>query len=386
MTATPGPDRGRWQNRFDSSLTRMSLLAEVLPRAVLSSRSASHRAAATGIPPSAFGVRQVGETALDEFFIAGFSLLRAVPDEDDIRANVDRCALVGSRLRALPMTEANPEPPELRIQRSIRRKLGPVAYERLDYASPDPHALLLSGDKTKTAATVRVLEHRERGHPWLLWIHGAGQGRIDDLMSLRAAFLHEELGYNVVFPVLPGHGLRRSKGVTFPGFDPMANVALTARGIAEVRALVRWMHAQDPTPITVGGISLGGPVAAIVAGLEPQVQSVIAVVPMLDLHATMAHHLLRGGDRGRAIADLLRSDPVQDVTSVVDPLRVVPHAQADRRLVVAALNDRVTSVAAAERLHAHWSGPVHWYPGGHIGGVMSSAVRAAITDFASVQT
>ena len=90
MTATPGPDRGRWQNRFDSSLTRMSLLAEVLPRAVLSSRSASHRAAATGIPPSAFGVRQVGETALDEFFIAGFSLLRAVPDEDDIRANVDR--------------------------------------------------------------------------------------------------------------------------------------------------------------------------------------------------------------------------------------------------------------------------------------------------------
>jgi hypothetical protein len=106
---------------------------------------------------------------------------------------------------------------------------------------------------------------------------------------------------------------------------------------------------------------------------------------MLDLHATMAHHLLRGGDRGRAIADLLRSDAVQDVTSVVDPLRVEPHAPRDRRLVVAALNDRVTSVTAAERLHAHWSGPVHWYPGGHIGGVMSSAVRAAITDFASVQ-
>jgi pimeloyl-ACP methyl ester carboxylesterase len=385
MIASELPDdteyRRRWATRLESSMTRLSLLAEVMPRAISSAHSASRRPASRLIPASSFGPRTVGESALDEFFIAAFSMLRTVPDERQVKEYVRQCAVKAAAVKALGVG-VNLAPSELSIHRRVRRNLGQITYDRIDYTCTPVYSMRPdAGDPAADAkATARVLVHAGHGHPWLVWVHGAGQGRIDDLMSLRASHLHE-LGYNVVFPVLPGHGLRRRRGGVYPSFDVLTNVELTVRAVAEVRALIRWMATIDDTPVTIGGISLGGPIAALIAGLEPSVESVMAVVPMLDLHETMAHHLVRGGERGRVLAALLRSEPVRDVASAVDPLAVSPFAAPDRRLVIAALNDRVTSVTAAERLHAHWGGPVHWYPGGHISGVMAGEVRSAITEF-----
>ncbi|MCZ4553050.1 alpha/beta fold hydrolase [Gordonia rubripertincta] len=382
MTTSDGSDdRGRWTDRFESSLTRLSLIAEVMPRAVVSARTASRRPPHRSIPPSSFGVRTVGESALDEFFIAAFSMVRAVPDEHVVRAYVNECAREAVAVKALGVG-VNLAPTQLSITRKLRRNLGGMSYDRIDFTCAPVYSMRggAQGSEADAVATARMLVHQDKGHPWLLWVHGAGQGRVDDLLSLRAAQLHE-LGYNVVFPVLPGHGLRRRRGGVYPSFDVLTNVELTVRAVAEVRALIQWMATVDDTPVSVGGISLGGPIAGLIAGLEPSVESVLAVVPMLDLHETMAHHLVRGGDRGRTLAKLFQSQAVRDVASAVDPLAVTPFAAPERRLVVAALNDRVTSVAAAQRLHAHWGGAVHWYPGGHISGVMAGEVRAAIVDF-----
>ncbi|WP_020105628.1 alpha/beta fold hydrolase [Nocardia sp. 348MFTsu5.1] len=367
--------------RVESSLTRLGLLAEVMPRAIFSAHSASRRPVSPLIPVSRFGPRTVGESALDELFIAAFSMVRSVPETRQVEEFVRECARVAPTVKALGVG-VNLASTEFSIRQRHRRNIAGMTYDRLDFTcgpvypirpgAPEPAA--------DVVATARVLVHPDRGHPWLVWVHGAGQGRIDDLLSLRAAHLYD-LGYNVVFPVLPGHGLRRRRGGLYPSFDVLTNVALTVRAVAEIRSLIGWMSTVDDTAVTVGGISLGGPIAALLAGLEPSVESVMAVVPMLDLHETMAHHLVRGGERGRALADLLRSEPVRDVAAVINPLAVNPFADRRRRLVIAALNDRVTSVAAAERLHAHWDGPVYWYPGGHISGVMAGEVRTVITEF-----
>lgn len=133
--------------------------------------------------------------------------------------------------------------------------------------------------------------------------------------------------------------------------------------------------------MAVVGMSLGGPVAALTAGLDDRVDAVAATVPMLDAHATIAHHTAKTGGRGRKLAALLRSEPVQAVGKVVDPTALVPHCSPDRRLVVAALGDRMTSVNAAQRLHERWGGQVYWHPGGHIGHLMSGAVRTVVDDF-----
>lgn len=50
-------------------------------------------------------------------------------------------------------------------------------------------------------------------------------------------------------------------------------------------------------------------------------------------------------------------------------------------MVVAALNDRVTSVTAAQQLHNHWGGKVHWYSGSHVGHAISGSIRQATDEF-----
>ena len=53
-----------------------------------------------------------------------------------------------------------------------------------------------------------LLRHKEH-RPWLVCVHGAEMGRAAlDLALFRAWHLHEDLGLNVVLPVLPMHGPR----------------------------------------------------------------------------------------------------------------------------------------------------------------------------------
>ena len=97
----------------------------------------------------------------------------------------------------------------------------------------------------------------------------------------------------------------------------------------------------------------------------------------------LAHHLDPAGRRGRASAASQRADGVKAVTSLVDPLPVTRYAVPDRRMVIAALNDRVTWVTGAQRLHDHWQARIHWYPGGHVGQALSGQVRGATDAFLS---
>jgi hypothetical protein len=65
-----------------------------------------------------------------------------------------------------------------------------------------------------------LLRHSEP-RPWLVCVHGTEMGRAPmDLALFRAWKLHDEIGLNVVMPVLPMHGPRGRglpKGAVFPG-------------------------------------------------------------------------------------------------------------------------------------------------------------------------
>jgi len=368
---------------WDTTVARVGLFANVVPRAVASARAAKNGDERLGIPPSKVGARTVGESAVDELFVALNSVLRDVSEIDDLAAAVQRCDAAAPVLTELGVTGVNRPQPVPTILRRSRKRFTTTVYDHVDFKLdvdlPEPmaaYAPYLDG-----VSSARVLAHEEPGRRWIIWVHGAGQGRPDDMFSFRAAHLHEKLGYNVVLPVLPAHGARRHPNVAFPGFDPLENIAVTIRAVAEIRALVSWIGAQDPAEVTIAGTSLGGPLAGLVAGLEPSVSSVLALVPMLGVHTTLAHHMDRVGKIGREAAALLRSDSVRAVSSVVDPLAVTPYAEPDRRLVIAALNDRVTWVTAAQKLHHHWGGRIEWYPGGHVGHVFSGRVRELTDEF-----
>ena len=135
-------------------------------------------------------------------------------------------------------------------------------------------------------------------------MHGCRAGRPDDLFTFRAAHLHEKLGYNVILPVLPAHGTRPTPASTTPGSTRWRTSPSRCAPSPDPGAR-RVGNSAAPADITIAGTSLGGPLAAMVAGLEPSVSSVLALVPMLGVHSTLAHHMDRAGELGKTAAQLL---------------------------------------------------------------------------------
>jgi pimeloyl-ACP methyl ester carboxylesterase len=267
-----------------------------------------------------------------------------------------------------------------------RSRLG-LAWEELTFPAPVslPAAFASRSWEPGTelaTARVRVLRHAVR-RPWVIVVHGAQQGGDLDLWTLRARHLHERLGLNVVMPVLPFHGHRRvGDGAAAPGLDVLTNVSTALIAVAEIRAVRRWIAAQDDAAVGLYGLSLGSYYAALAAGVERDFDLVLVAMPVVSLHRLIARHLVRSAGRdGRRLAALLLSAPVLAIERFVDPMAFVPTVPRQRRHVLGGVLDRVTPPSQAVQLAHHWELPaVRWYMGGHLGHAWSSSMRADVDD------
>lgn len=212
-----------------------------------------------------------------------------------------------------------------------------------------------------------------------MWVHGAGQGQPLDLVFSRARRIQEELGFNIALPVQPGCGVRRDSWPAYPNMDPLANVAGMMRAVSEVRAVLRWLRPQA-SAVAVSGVSMGSPVAGLVAHLEP-VDAVAVYTPIFGLNAMIAAHLGRWGPSVTDTINLLRSDIVERVMSVVDYQAVVPSSPPERRLIVGAWHDRMADREPALALHRRWGGELHWHQGSHVGHLFAGGVKQASERF-----
>ena len=188
-----------------------------------------------------------------------------------------------------------------------------------------------------------MLRHAGGPRPWLVCVHATEMGRPEvDRRLFRAKYLHEQLGLNVAMPVLPLHASRRparGSGAFFPTLDVLDNVHGLAQAASDVRSVIAWVREQDATGIGILGISLGGYVTALVAGLEEGLDCVIAGMPVVDFPDVFRHNAppeVRESPRFVALGDL--SDALHQVVS---PLRLNPATPVDRRFVFAGLADRL---------------------------------------------
>ncbi|MGV0907265.1 alpha/beta hydrolase [Mycobacterium novum] len=348
-------------------------LGGVLPRSVRSLRGAPDWA-----PGSRRGMRQLGEVLLDELTLTGMTLLAPTPV---LARPLSACGPAAQELAGLGIDAAHTAPNPLRLSGSRRRRLAGLTFEQLSFRhDPRLPPSLAEFDGPATAAVV-VCRHRGAPRPWLVWVHGAGQGNWSDLLVARVARLHR-LGFNIALPVQPGHGVRRRAWPAYPGHDPLANIAGMMRAISEVRAVVRWVTPQA-TAVTVAGVSLGSPVAGLVSHLESGVDAVAVYTPIAGLNSMIAHHLWRWGPAGLSVADALRSETAAALMSVVDLLATNPRPAADRRLIVAARHDQMAYPEPAVALHDRWGGRLFWHDGGHAGHIFSRRVQAETERFLS---
>jgi pimeloyl-ACP methyl ester carboxylesterase len=326
------------------------------------------------------GVRQLGEVMLDELVLTSMSLLGGNMPGSSLPLSSYGAA--AEELSGLGVIAAHGEPPPLRPKGIRRHRIGRLAFEQLCFEHDPslPRSLQAENLGGPATAGAYLFRRDDERRPWLVWVHGAGQGQPIDLLVSRAQRLHHSLGFNVALPVQPGHGFRRSVWPPYPDMEPLANVAGLMRSISEVRAVVRWLEPQS-TSIVVSGVSLGSPVAAFVSALEQAVDAVAAYTPILGLNSMIAQHLDRWGPAGAHVSSLLVSDEVAALTSVVDPRNVEPAPPPDRRLIVGALHDRMAKREPALALQERWRGQLHWYDGGHAGHIFSRRVQAVTERF-----
>ena len=337
------------------------------------------------------------QVLLDEVLIAAMKNPRLFPtDKDYQRAGRDMSAAhaMWDERGWLLHPERYHRDPEAPMGAMVTRQRAlNVSYEHLTFPSEyEPHVgepgreRWLGHEENRTAHAW-VFRHREPGRPWLICVHGFGMGSsaLMDQRAFRARHLRNELGLNVLMPVLPLHGARQQPGAKvgegFMSIDLIDAVHGFAQAAADVRTAIRWIRFHDPSAeVGLYGISLGGYVVSLTAGLEDDLACVIAGIPATDLvdlyrrHSPMA--VRRQARESGAIGPTANA-----VHRVVSPLALQPKPAKERRFLFAGVGDRMSTAAQARRLWEHWDRPqMAWYSGGHVGFFFAASVSNFVDD------
>ncbi len=328
----------------------------------------------------------------DEIVLLGFRLLRSAPDATTFE-RIDREVIAALEFYGQKGWLQNPEglfaaPPPL-TDVSVRpvNSLG-RSYERMFFDSEYEPCAGEPGRERWLSYTANnreyglMLRHREP-RPWLMCVHGAEMGRAAlDLALFRAWHLHQELGLNVVLPVLPLHGPRARglpKGVSFPSEDVLDVVHGAAQAVWDIRRLLSWIRSQEPdSRIGLNGISLGGYLTSLVASLHDGLSCAILGVPLADLLE------LVGGHAGLSYHDPLRQTlrSATPIGRMISPLALTPRVPMRGRFIYAGIADRLVRPRdQVTRLWEQWGRPeICWYPGGHTGFFRSRPVQRFVDD------
>jgi hypothetical protein len=328
----------------------------------------------------------------DEIVLLGFHLLRSGPDAtrlERIHHEVIAALEFYGEKRWLEKPEGLFAAPPTLTDVSIRdvSSMG-RSYERIFFDSAyQPCAGEPGRDRWLSyRANDRVyglmLRHREP-RPWLVCVHGAEMGRAAlDLMLFRARHLHQDLGLNVVLPVLPMHGPRTRglpKGAAFPSEDVLDNVHGVAQAVWDVRRLLSWIRSQQPdSTVGLNGISLGGYLTSLIASLEDGLTCAIVSVPLADLVELVARHA--GISDYEDLRHMLTL--AKPISRMISPLGLTPRVPMQGRFVCAGIADRLVHPRdEVTRLWEHWGRPeICWYPGGHTGFFRSRPAQRFIDD------
>jgi pimeloyl-ACP methyl ester carboxylesterase len=216
------------------------------------------------------------------------------------------------------------------------------------------------------SAAVRLLAAEEK-RPVAILIHGymTGQYHVEQRLWPLQRFLRS--GYDVALFTLPFHGVRanplRRGPPEFPGADPRFSNEGFRQVIADLRNFVHWLRAQGHPEVGVMGMSLGGYTAALLATVDAELSFCVPVIPL----ASLADFAREQGELSPAPeAEAEEHAQLERIYRVISPLERAPRIASSRTLVVAAKADRITPVAHARKLAAHFGSPLVSWHGGHL--------------------
>jgi hypothetical protein len=343
------------------------------------------------VPPLAPSAGLIAEALLDRSFTIGTAALAGSPDRGDMRrmrrdltAAHDLYAERGW-LEDPAAYHQEPEAPndaqlsehvtwEGTGRRRYRLLRCPSSYRPHD---GEPGAERWLAHPRNGTLHAQIVE-RDPEAPWLVCVHGFGMGApLVNLAGFGATHLHDGLGVNLAFPVLPLHGARgaaRMSGSELLRPDYVQMVHLFANATHDVRRLLRWLRARGARRIGLYGISLGAYVASLVAALEDGLSCIIAGIPAVDF-PSLARDNESWVMRSQRVHTERDWQLVRKVTQPVSPLALPPRVPRERRFIYAGIADRVVRPDQPSALWRHWERPeIHWFSGGHMLGMRKASV------------
>ena len=180
-------------------------------------------------------------------------------------------------------------------------------------------------------------------------------------------------GCDVVLAQLPFHGRRNDRTGLFDGSGLFSDGIATfseamLQSVTDLRVLIDYLLATGVDRVGITGLSLGGYVTALMAGVDDRLHFAVPNCAVTDLGTLLdrwfpAGPLLRAG---LALGGIDRETHLSAMR-LHSPLRFAPRLAQDRLFIIGGLADRLAPPEQSARLWRHWGEPrLHWFPGSHI--------------------
>jgi dienelactone hydrolase len=206
----------------------------------------------------------------------------------------------------------------------------------------------------------------------VLAVHGFSMGypRIDAIALFAAQCFRA--GLDVALLTLPFHGPRTPADARFSGERfAVPHVArlndAVRQAIYEIHVVSGWLRRQTEAPLGLLGLSLGGYLASLMAGLRSDLDFVIPMVPpacMGDLAWRFFSRSRRY--RGNASPAFSREE-LRAAYRVHSPLSYPRRVDKRRILILAGRGDQIVPPEHPHALWRHWDEPeIYWFSGSHL--------------------
>lgn len=229
----------------------------------------------------------------------------------------------------------------------------------------DPHA---------DAILVEHWMHEDRpAKGTVLALHGftMGNPRFDAIAMFANAWFRR--GLDVALLTLPYHGGRSPKGSLFSGIrfvapNPAKFNDSVRRAVYDTYVVHGWLRERTGLPVGLMGLSLGGYISALMAGLCSDLDFVIAMVPPVCIGDLIWRILGIRRNVRPDVAEQYSREELRAVFRVHSPLTHRLRVPAERVMIVAGRGDRIVPPEHPHALWRHWGEPnIYWFGGGHLG-------------------
>lgn len=280
----------------------------------------------------------------------------------------------------------DPAPPRLLTSTRCRAIEGGAVVARRfasGYRRFDEHLRDAEADcKENAYVPVQHWMHHDRPKGTVVALHGftMGNPRIDAFTLMVPQWFR--MGLDVALVTLPFHGARCPRGARYSG-ELFASWHVgrlnesVRQAVHDVDLVTRWLARERDVPLGVIGMSLGGYVASLFAGLSPTPSFVIPVAPPVCL-GTLPSRLF-ALSRHRMMGDApLSAEELRRAYRVHSPLTYPLAIDRKRALIIAGRGDRIVPPEHPHALWRHWGEPaIHWYSGSHIAPFRRHEILAA---------